>query len=312
MIVIGHRGCYYPGFNQNTIRSFQKVVDEGVPAIEFDVQLCRDGELAIVHNLYLDEVSTGVGPVSETDSVTLKQLFAGKPERGIDRIPFLFEVFDFFASVEIEKRPQIHLELKGDLTGIPSGELINSYIDSGKLLESDFLISSFNWDELRAIRKVCPEIKIGLLGGALHRSKLLERLDNEGEEHFPDIFSYGNEEFMRPSYPVVADNLEHLKETCPDERIRAILADEIRDFLSGKYYNEEMLNMATEMNAYSVHLWSVPLQADFVAQAHERGLLVFVYTVNDHDDLLKMAEMGVDGVFTDYFSESKEVLADYL
>ena len=57
MILIGHlRGCCYPGCNQNTIRAFDKFTQEGVPAIEFDVQLCADGELVVVHTLNLEEL----------------------------------------------------------------------------------------------------------------------------------------------------------------------------------------------------------------------------------------------------------------
>ncbi len=63
MMLIGHRGCKYPGYNQNTIRAFEKVTSEGVPAIEFDVQLSSDKELVVVHNLDLEEVSTGRGEV---------------------------------------------------------------------------------------------------------------------------------------------------------------------------------------------------------------------------------------------------------
>jgi len=67
MILIGHRGCSYPGYNPNTIRAFDKVTQEGVPAIEFDVQLCGDGELVVFHNLDLKEVSNGKGKVSFSD-----------------------------------------------------------------------------------------------------------------------------------------------------------------------------------------------------------------------------------------------------
>ena len=48
MIFIGHWGYSYPGYNQNTIRAFDKVAQAGVPAIEFDVQLCGDGQLVVV------------------------------------------------------------------------------------------------------------------------------------------------------------------------------------------------------------------------------------------------------------------------
>ena len=145
MLLIGHRGCKYPGFNQNTIRSFEKVTSEGVPAIEFDVQLSSDGELVVVHNLDLEEVSTGTGEVSRTDSATLKSLYAGDPGRGLDRIPFLAEVFDFFASKEAGVRPTIHMELKGRDTGTKAGELFNEYVDAGRLEVADMLASSFNW-----------------------------------------------------------------------------------------------------------------------------------------------------------------------
>ena len=38
----------------------------------------------------------------------------------------------------------------------------------------------------------------------------------------------------------------------------------------------------------------------FVEDAHGRGLRVFVYTVNEPEDLARMREWGVDGVFTDF------------
>ena len=38
----------------------------------------------------------------------------------------------------------------------------------------------------------------------------------------------------------------------------------------------------------------------FVEDAHRRGLKVFVYTVNEPADLVRMREWGVDGVFTDF------------
>jgi glycerophosphoryl diester phosphodiesterase len=33
--------------------------------------------------------------------------------------------------------------------------------------------------------------------------------------------------------------------------------------------------------------------------AHQRGLKVFVYTVNHPDDIARLEAMGVDGIFTD-------------
>ena len=311
MILIGHRGCKYPGYNQNTLRSFEKVTSEGVPAIEFDVQLSADRELVIVHNLDLEEVSTGKGEVSSTDSATLKKLFAGDPNQGEDRIPFLSEVFDFFASCEAERRPAIHMELKGGNTGKLAGELFSEYVCAGRLDTDDMLASSFNWEELEAFRKVCPSVKIALLDGAIRRNLLLEKIGPEGEAYFADLFAYGNEDYMLPRFPSLAENMELLDKLCPHGTIHSKLAQEIRDCLGGKYYTDELLSTAESMQAASVNLWYRTISPDFIEKAHARGLAVYVFTVNLPEEWTALADMGVDGFFTDFYVNAKRTLADY-
>ncbi|UZP66679.1 glycerophosphodiester phosphodiesterase [Desulfovibrio mangrovi] len=310
MLLIGHRGCKYAGYNQNTIRSFERVTAEGVPAIEFDVQLCADGELVVVHNLALEEVSTGKGEVSMTDAATLRSLFAGDPAQGEDRIPFLADVFDFFAAQPQETRPVIHMELKGNNTGRPAGELFNAYVADGKLVTADLLVSSFNWQELAALREVCPEAKIALLDGAIRRNRLVEKTGTEAEPYFAKVFAYGNEDYMLPRFPSLADNIALIETTCSDARIRSLLIEEVEACLGGAYYADELLDAARTMNAVSLNLWYRTISKAFVDKAHARGLVVLVYTVNDPAELRVMADMGVDGVFTDYYAEAERLLAD--
>lgn len=57
---------------------------------------------------------------------------------------------------------------------------------------------------------------------------------------------------------------------------------------------------AVELDAYSVHLCLDFIDRRAVEDAHDRGLKVFVYTVNEPDDMRMMRELGVDGVFTNY------------
>jgi glycerophosphoryl diester phosphodiesterase len=312
MILIGHRGCSYPDYNQNTIRAFNKVAKEGVPAIEFDVQLCGDGQLVVVHNLDLKEVSNGKGKVSSTDSKTLKTLYAGNPDRNKDRIPFLAEVFDFFTSFPPEVRPAIHLELKGDDTGKPTGELLTKYIASGSLRYSDILVSSFNWQELRNIRKVCPALKVALIDGAVRRNLLIDKAGAEAEQYFEHIFLYGNEQYMIPCFSSLEENLELIKKECADPHINQLLAEEMEACMAGNYYTDELLDTACEMNAESVNLWHRTLTQEFIDKAHNRGLAVLVFTVNASDELLALVHMGVDGIFTDNYSESASILAPYI
>jgi glycerophosphoryl diester phosphodiesterase len=57
---------------------------------------------------------------------------------------------------------------------------------------------------------------------------------------------------------------------------------------------------AVSLGAYSVHLSLKSIELRFVEDAHSRGLRVFVFTVNDPEDICRMEGLGVDGVFTNY------------
>lgn len=59
-------------------------------------------------------------------------------------------------------------------------------------------------------------------------------------------------------------------------------------------------SITEELNAYSVNQKIDFVDEKFITDAHGRGLKVFVYTVNNTDDIKRMKAMGVDGVFTDY------------
>ena len=57
---------------------------------------------------------------------------------------------------------------------------------------------------------------------------------------------------------------------------------------------------ARRYRASSVHAQINIASARFIARAHERGLKVFVYTVNNSEDIDRLQALGVDGIFTDF------------
>ena len=57
---------------------------------------------------------------------------------------------------------------------------------------------------------------------------------------------------------------------------------------------------AESLDAYSVHLSLEFIDGRFIKDAHARGLRVFVFTVDFPEDIEKMRELGVDGIFTNY------------
>lgn len=60
------------------------------------------------------------------------------------------------------------------------------------------------------------------------------------------------------------------------------------------------LSFARDVNAYSFHPSLSLVTKDLVEQVHQEGMLLYVHTVNDPDNIVKVKAMGVDGVFTDY------------
>jgi glycerophosphoryl diester phosphodiesterase len=63
---------------------------------------------------------------------------------------------------------------------------------------------------------------------------------------------------------------------------------------------EHYAQFAERLGAYSVHIKKRSVNKQLVDDAHRRGLKVFVFTVNSHEDIARMQSLGIDGIFTDY------------
>ncbi len=57
---------------------------------------------------------------------------------------------------------------------------------------------------------------------------------------------------------------------------------------------------AERLRAYAVNASLEFVDRDFVDDIHKRGMKVFVYTVNEPEDIERMRSLGVDGVFSNY------------
>ncbi|HEY6828329.1 MAG TPA: glycerophosphodiester phosphodiesterase [Gemmatimonadaceae bacterium] len=74
--VIAHRGAS-AHFPENTIPSFDRAVELGADAIEFDLRVSRDGEVVIIHDPTVDRTTDGTGAVDSLTLANLKRLDAG-------------------------------------------------------------------------------------------------------------------------------------------------------------------------------------------------------------------------------------------
>ncbi|NGY05675.1 glycerophosphodiester phosphodiesterase [Solimonas terrae] len=57
---------------------------------------------------------------------------------------------------------------------------------------------------------------------------------------------------------------------------------------------------AIELGASVLSISSEFVDEKLIADAHERGLKLHVYTVNEPDEMRRLMSLGVDGIFTDY------------
>jgi glycerophosphoryl diester phosphodiesterase len=87
--IVGHRGAAAEE-PENTLRGFQRGLDAGVAGMELDVQLTKDGRLAVIHDQTVDRTTNGRGWVRDFTLGELQKLDAGTGER----IPELAEVAD--------------------------------------------------------------------------------------------------------------------------------------------------------------------------------------------------------------------------
>jgi len=152
MIVFGHQGA--PGYApENTLLSFEEGVRRGADWLELDVHRVA-GELLVIHDYRLDRTTNGKGIIYHQSPDLIRSLDAGRGEK----IPFLYEVFDL-----VNRRAGLNIELKSSGTAEPVMKLIDKYIQNQKWTLSQFRISSFNHPELKKIREMNSDIKIGIL-----------------------------------------------------------------------------------------------------------------------------------------------------
>ncbi|WP_298772886.1 glycerophosphodiester phosphodiesterase family protein [uncultured Shewanella sp.] len=61
-----------------------------------------------------------------------------------------------------------------------------------------------------------------------------------------------------------------------------------------------LAQIATTLNAYSIHLDLNFVTPEIINDAHQRNIKVFVYTVDNIDDMSNLFRVGVDGIFTNF------------
>lgn len=220
--VIGHRGAMGHE-TENTLASIQKAMDLGVDMIEIDVFRIKSGEIVVFHDERLERISNAPGKIEEYYITDLRQVILD----GNHRIPVLQEVLQL-----VGNKVPLNIELKGANTADRVNFITNYYIKNRGWSAENILISSFNWDELKEMRKLNPEVAIAVLTE-----------DKDPTKAIP---------------------------------------------------------IAKELNAVAINPWFETLTQENTKKIQDEGFKVYTYTVNETDDINRMKEFGVDGIFINY------------
>lgn len=151
--ISGHRGSPYQA-PENTLASFQKAIDAGVTMIELDVHISKTGEIIVIHDTTVDRTTNGSGEVSKKTFEQLRMLHVDNKYK----IPTLEEVFEL-----VNRRVKINIELKGNDTAQPVAHLIYYYVQHKGWQFDDFLVSSYELNELKQFKHICPSVPISIL-----------------------------------------------------------------------------------------------------------------------------------------------------
>lgn len=152
-LIIGHRGAMGHE-TENTLASVQKALDLGVDMIEIDVFKIESGEIVVFHDDTVDRLTNGPGKIEEYNIVDLKRLILD----GGHQIPMLQDVLEL-----IDNKAALNIELKGANTSDRVNFIMDYYVREKGWSPENFIISSFNWDELKEMRRINKEIAIAVL-----------------------------------------------------------------------------------------------------------------------------------------------------
>jgi len=146
--IMGHRGA--PADEpENTLRSFSRALAVGVAAVELDVQLTKDGRLAVIHDETLDRTTNGRGPVKNFTLAELQRLDAGRGEP----VPSLEEVYDL-----VQGKVHLVVELKQP----EAAGALRRFFQERQAFGSAHVISFWH-PAVKALKEAEPRLNTGVL-----------------------------------------------------------------------------------------------------------------------------------------------------
>jgi glycerophosphoryl diester phosphodiesterase len=269
-MIVAHRGAS-SDVAEHTLAAYESAIASGADALECDVRLTKDGHLVCVHDRTVNRTSDGRGVVSELDLQTLGALdFASWHGELPDSADRLLTDSPYYAGVAAD-----HVERGG---GVLTLEMLLG------------LVHDSPGDVRLLIETKHPTRYAGLV-----EKTLVEAL-----ARFGWAGSHGPTEDLRD--PPLLDSRVIVMSfaTTAIRRVRLLAPDiptvKLLDRLKPKRRTGQLPKGAT-IAGPGLHV--LRAHPEFVERAHEKGHPVFVWTVDEPEDVAFVLGLGVDTIITD-------------
>jgi glycerophosphoryl diester phosphodiesterase len=183
MRIVAHRGNTALVRSENTIEAFQQAIELGISQIEFDIRMTQDGRTICYHDPTIDGIAIKDLPYHE--------LLAISRSKGFE-IPLFEDILKL-----CRDRIDLDIELKEEGYEQRIVDLTTQYFSY-----SNFVIKSFNDDTVRKVKKIDPQIKVGILLGKIAKKHPIIGILSE---FFPEY------RILRTGADFVAPNFRLLK-----------------------------------------------------------------------------------------------------
>ena len=281
--LIGHRGArgLVP---ENTIEGFEFTLNLGVMALEFDVLFSKDNVPVITHDNYLSAAATrdNTGKWLEKDGPNINELTLSELKEfdvgGLDESSLYGQRYPeqkFLSKVRI---PTLSELLK--FACLPKN--LNLYL----LLE---IKSEPSLDSTNAVRRVIDEVR---------DKKLVNRT----------VLHSFDWELLKECQKVAPEIPCSFLSELPGKADKSL--DESPEGFTPDFSSFEVSIPKAVANRNG-QMWcpdSKDVTLELVQEAHDLGLLVCPWTVNEIKDFENMVSAGVDGIITDYPDRAQNVL----
>ncbi|OAZ91534.1 glycerophosphodiester phosphodiesterase family protein [Halomonas sp. G11] len=261
--VIAHRGAsgHAP---ESTMEAFEMAHDWNVDYLELDAQLSSDGEVVVFHDDTIERTSDGEGAINDYTLEELKALDTGTwfNEANPD------SASDDFAGAE--------------------------------MLTLDELFEHFGHDARYYIETKSPQLNPGL------EEALVEKLEEHDMIESGRVLVQSFEQDSLLKVQALNDDvpLIQLVWYYPSEEEDSKLVEWTGVTPGPAEITDEdfqaVADYAVGIGTNYIYDGREVIDADFIQQAQENGLPVHVYTINETEEMERLMDMGVNGLFTNY------------